>query len=198
MYKPNRATTAGYLILIGSTQFILFMNIAEFLYPNYSVRDNYISDLGVDPSSALIFNLSIIAFGLLVISAFYILREIWYYPLGIIMGTGLCCVGLFPEYTGILHDLSAFIVFLLGGLGAIITGLPSLFGIKNYPGNLNILWIILGILSIISLIFFTLGFITSNDAYYLGLGKGGIERLIAYPELVWAISFSSTLINNKN
>jgi len=189
-----KSRLAGYLILIGSSQFIIFMNIAEFLYPNYSVKDNYISDLGVDPSSSLIFNTSIILFGILVIIAFSLLRDIWYYPLGIIMGLSLVFVGLFPEYTGILHDLSAFIVFLVGGLGAIITGIPRIFGIKNYPGTLNIPWIILGLISIIALCLFTLGFMTGNENYYFGLGKGGIERLIAYPELIWAISFSSTLL----
>lgn len=63
---------AGIIILIGITQFMLFMKIAEFLYPNYSVANNYISDLGVGPVS-YIFNISIILLGILGMIGAYLL-----------------------------------------------------------------------------------------------------------------------------
>ena len=37
---------AGTVLLVGLTQFIVLLQIAEFLYPDYSTSQNYISDLG--------------------------------------------------------------------------------------------------------------------------------------------------------
>ena len=48
---------AGVLLLVASVQFILGLVVAEALYSGYSVADNYISDLGVGPSS-IVFNSS--------------------------------------------------------------------------------------------------------------------------------------------
>lgn len=31
---------------------------------------------------------------------------------------------------------------------------------------------------------------------YLGLGPGGMERMIVYPNLVWALAFSTELMNH--
>jgi hypothetical membrane protein len=36
---------AGYLTLVGVSQFLLSMTISEAIYPNYSIKSNYISDL---------------------------------------------------------------------------------------------------------------------------------------------------------
>ncbi|MGB9659567.1 MAG: DUF998 domain-containing protein [Nitrososphaerales archaeon] len=63
---------AGALLFVGTVQFILGLVVAEVLFPNYNVSKNFISDLGVGPTS-LIFNSSVILFGLsLVISAYFI------------------------------------------------------------------------------------------------------------------------------
>jgi hypothetical protein len=42
-YKP------GSWLLYASLEVLFLVNIAEFLYPGYSVSQNYISDLGVRP-----------------------------------------------------------------------------------------------------------------------------------------------------
>ena len=47
----------------------------------------------------------------------------------------------------------------------------------------------------------TSGSLTSTEAFdsgfYLGLGSGGMERMIVYPVLVWLAAFSSHLITRK-
>ena len=107
---------AGTVLLVGLAQFILLLQIAEDLYPNYSTSQNYISDLGatckfpsgtctiVQPSS-FIFNSSIIILGsLVVISAYYLQRAFTkkVFSLFILLaGLGAIGVGLFPETTGI-------------------------------------------------------------------------------------------------
>jgi hypothetical membrane protein len=54
----SNGKVAGVLIFIAASQFILGLIVAEALYPGYSISTNYISDLGVGPSS-LVFNMSI-------------------------------------------------------------------------------------------------------------------------------------------
>ncbi|MEN2975466.1 MAG: DUF998 domain-containing protein, partial [Candidatus Caldarchaeales archaeon] len=66
---------AGLSIVVGVTQFMIFMIISEALYPNYSVAYNYISDLGVG-ITASIFNTSIIFLGFTVIFASYFLNRL--------------------------------------------------------------------------------------------------------------------------
>jgi hypothetical protein len=47
----------------------------------------------------------------------------------------------------------------------------------------------------------TSGSLTSTEAFdsgfYMGLGPGGMERMIVYPALVWLTAFNSYLIAHK-
>ncbi len=44
--KYSSQRIAGAVLLIGLAQFLLFLQIAQDLYPHYSTSQNYISDLG--------------------------------------------------------------------------------------------------------------------------------------------------------
>ena len=187
---------AGTVLLVGLAQFILLLQIAEDLYPNYSTSQNYISDLGatckfpsgtctiVQPSS-FIFNSSMIILGsLVVISAYYLQRAFTkkLFSLFILLaGLGAIGVGLFPETTGIIHLVAAFITFIFMGLAALMS-----YRIVRSP--LNYVSIILGVLTLVTLLLFT----TGNN---LGLGVGGMERIIVYPLLVWGLAFAGYLLN---
>ncbi len=176
---------AGILIFIGAAQFLIFMQISEFIYPKYSVANNYISDLGVGPSAA-IFNSSIVILGLLGLIAALLLYKIdkVFSILLFLASIGAIGVGIFPETTGILHTISSLITFLFGGIAAI-------YSCKMSKGPLRYIWIILGIFSLIALGLFI-------PKYYLGLGHGGMERLIVYPVLMWLLGFSSELTYLKS
>jgi hypothetical membrane protein len=65
---------AGVFFFIAASQFILGLIVAEALYPGYSISANYISDLGVGPSS-VVFNMSIFLVGLLTIIGTYFLQR---------------------------------------------------------------------------------------------------------------------------
>ena len=187
---------AGTLLLVGLAQFILLLQISEHLYPNYSTSQNYISDLGATckfPSgtctvvqpSATIFNSSLIVLGILVVISAYFLQKAFgqkvFSILVLLAGFGATGVGLFPETTGIIHLTFAFITFIFMGLAAIMS-----YRILQSP--LNYVSIILGVLSLMDLILFVTG---TN----LGLGVGGMERMIMYPVLVWGLAFAGFLIN---
>ncbi len=173
---------AGILIFAGAAEFMLSMLVSEAIRPSYSVSTNYISDLGVGVS-APIFNSSIIALGiLLAISAYLLMRGIdsRVFPVLIFLtGLGAAGVGIFPETTGAPHSLFALVAFLFGGLTAIYSYrlIGSIFGYLS---------IVLGVLSLIALVMYATG-------HYGALHRGGMERLIVYPTILWALGFGGCL-----
>ena len=161
--------------------------IAEALYPGYSTSENYISDLGVGPS-ALIFNSSVFLLGVLVVAGSYFIQRAFnsklFFLLLTLTGIGAMGVGLFTEDAGVAHTIFSLITFVFAGLSAMLS-----YRLLKPP--LSYFSIILGALSLLALVLF----ISGN---YLGLGKGGMERMIAYPALLWAIGLGGHLIGYSN
>jgi len=183
--KRFNGEVAGALIFVGTVQFILGMLIAECIYPNYSVASNYISDLGkLGTVSAPVFNTSVFVLGLTVAVSAYFLRHIVrnkvFLGFLVLCGIGAMGVGIFPEDFGMVHTAVSFIAFLFGALSAIAS-------YKHQKPPLSYFAVILGLTSLAALVMFA-------TSIYLGLGKGGMERMIAYPMLLWAIGFSGHLI----
>lgn len=181
--KCENRKISGLLLFVGGVQCVLGIIIAEALYPGYNTADNYISDLGVGPS-AIIFNSSLFLLGVTVITAAYFIhREYKFRPLSVlfaIAGIGGIGVGLFTEDFNVLHVIFSLIIFLFGGLSAI-------FSYKLEKPPLSYLSVLLGTTSLIALVLF-------GSGVHLGLGNGGMERMIAYPTLLWLIGFGGYLI----
>ncbi len=173
----------GSLILVGAVQFVIAIVVSEALYPGYSTADNYISDLGVGPS-ALVFNSSVFLLGLLgAVAAYCLLRAYGrgtVSPMLLLAGFGAMGVGAFPEYTGLLHGIASLMAFLFGSLSAI-----AAFKIESPP--MRYFSVIMGLTALGALALFGAG-------SYLGLGKGGMEQIIAYPILLWAVAFGGHLL----
>jgi len=183
--KQTDIKVAGALIFVGATQFILCMLVAECLYPNYSVSGNYISDLGkLDAVSAPVFNASVFVLGLTVVACAYFLRRMIqnrvFLSLLVLCGIGAMGVGIFPEDFGIIHFIVSLMAFLFGALSAIAS-------YKFQKPPLCYFAVVLGLISLTALILFGL-------ETYLSLGVGGMERMIAYPILLWAIGFGGYLM----
>ncbi|EQD39851.1 membrane protein containing DUF998 [mine drainage metagenome] len=175
---------AGVLIFAGTFVFSISMMIAEALYSGYSIHSNVISDLGVG-KTADIFNGTIIFLGItLILGGVALLlpdrRKIFPYLL-VIAGIGAMIVGLFPETTGAPHTIGAFLVFLFSGIAA-------LFGIKRFKSAFRYISPIVGIVVLVSIVLYAM----SN---YLRIGEGGMERMIVYPALLWAIGLSVYLMS---
>ncbi len=194
MLALTHATKAGLALFIGAVQFGIGMILAEIYFPGYNVSTNYVSDLGAycpnggtctiyQPTSN-IFNGSIILLGLLILVAAYFIQKsfAWKPATGLIAlaGIGALGVGLFPETTGIWHSIFSLIVFLFAGLSAIIT-----FWLQKPP--LSYLSIILGAVTLVALFLYV-------GSIYLGLGAGGMERMVVYPVLLWAVGFGGHLM----
>jgi len=182
---------AGALIFFGGAQFLVCMMIAGALYPGYSLSENYISDLGIGPS-AVIFNTSIIALGALCVCAAHLLRgnKNALVPLFIaLMGIGAAGVGIFPENVPVLHPLAAMLAFGFGGI------LPIVASASATP-LFKYLSLALGLAALCALALFTLSSL-GMGWLLLSIGRGGMERMIAYPELIWAIGFGAYLMAYK-
>ena len=193
---------AGMLFFIAATQFVLGFTIAEALYPGYSVSDQYISDLGIGPSS-IIFNSSIFLLGLLLLIGTYFLRHISNFKtvnmLLLLMAIGAMGVGVFTKDYRTAHGAVASMAFFFSGLSAI-----SSFKVLKKP--LSLISIVLGAMTLGALALFSMGMVTSgsltsdvayDSSFYLGLGPGGMEHMILYPALMWLAGFSWHLITQR-
>lgn len=188
---------AGVILFIGSFGFILAMQIAEFIDgSSYNVSVNYISDLGTyctSPSNCVelpshnLFDTSVFLVGVaIVLGSFFLYRAFRkkiFSGLLVLSGIGAMGVGVFPENFALEHSIFSLIVFLFGGLAAI-----AAYSIEVKP--LGYFSIVIGAFSVIMLILYALGF-------YIGLGPGGMERIVAYPELLWGVGLGGHMISMK-
>jgi len=191
LFMSNLLTkTAGTLILVGAVEFIVGMILAEVLYSGYSARRNYISDLGVGPS-ALVFNASIFLFGLMVVVAsYFILRGMGAKlpaVLIFIAGVGAIGVGVFTENARVFTEDAGTIHFVMSAVAFFFGGISAIAAYRLQKPPMNYISIIMGVIALTALVLFGTG-------NYLGLDKGGMERMIAYPIVLWAIAFGGHLI----
>ncbi len=178
---------AGLLVFVGVAQFLVFLVVAEAADPTYSVGGNFISDLGnanLFPAAAPIFNTSIVVLGILVLpGAYYANRTFhnWFFTISLLMTAfGAIGVGVFNETFGAIHSVVSLITFVGTGLAAI-----SAFRLTKPP--LAYIGVVMGILS-----FAALGLFVARAT--LGIGVGGMERMIILPAIGWALAFGGSLM----
>jgi len=188
----SNGKVAGALFFIAVTQFVLGLIVSEALYSGYSISDNYISDLGVGPSS-IIFNSSVFLLGLLLLIGTYFLQrafkafEVLKVSL-ILTAIGDMGVGVFTEHSMAIHGILALTASSCSGLSAIFSVICSYvhkFELVKMP--FSVIAVILGLMSLGALVLFMAGM-------DLGLGVGGMQRMIVYPFLMWGAGFGGHLI----
>ncbi|MCL5799863.1 MAG: DUF998 domain-containing protein [Candidatus Thermoplasmatota archaeon] len=186
----NKNSIAGITLFIGVFEFTMFMIISEALRPTYSVSTNYISDLGVGANS-YIFNYSIMGLGAFtVVTALIILsiRKNTILPYTILLiGIGAFGVGLFNENSPYgLHTIFSLITFLFSGISAVVA-------VTWARGPYRYISLAIGLIILVAVGLYA-------TSHYLGLGAGGMERMIVYPTLLWGMAFSGYLmgLNRKS
>jgi hypothetical membrane protein len=189
--KFSDGRIAGTLFFVAASQFVLGLVVAEALHPSYSISANYISDLGVGPS-AMYFNSSVFLLGLLLIIGAYFLQRAFDYKilsvLLVLTAIGAMGVGVFTEDFRTIHMVVSLTAFLFGGLSAIFSAICSyIHEFKLLKMPFSAIAVILGLMSLGAMALFGVN-------VYLGLGFGGMERMIAYPILTWAAGFGGYLI----
>jgi hypothetical membrane protein len=187
----SNGKVAGALIFVAVTQFVLGVIVSEALYSGYSISDNYLSDLGVGPSS-MIFNSSAFLMGLLLIIGTYFLHRAFNFTMLtvtlVLTAIGTMGVGIFTKDAGIIHSLAALIFFLFSGLSAIFAVLCShVHGFKLMKMPFSAITIVLGLTTLG-------GFVLFVGKIDFGLGVGGMQRMVLYPILMWLAGFGGYLM----
>lgn len=197
--------------LLGSLQFIGAMVVVQLGWSHahpYSLKDNYISDLGNTqcgyfPSGSttyvcspwhVAFNGSVIVLGVLLLLGVVLVRSA--FPLRrssavaltlvALAGVGAILVGVWPEnVNGGIHDAASLLAFLGGSLGLVALA-GAMLRDTRWDGY-RVYSMLSGLLGLIATVLFVAG----QD---LGLGVGGMERLIVAPLLLWFIVASAHLL----
>lgn len=209
----SRVVLAGALFSIGGIWGILSISVAESLTPGYNVSTEAVSGLGLPYFSGIcnviascvtpvqpaagVFVFSLFLSGVfLLLNGYFLLRATRHrlFAIGVgVLGVGELLVGLsyIPIYLGAttvlevgmaygLHVVGALVAFVLGGTVAIST-------YRFTRGPFRYLGLVLGTVALVAFVLFLTG-------YELGLGFGGMERMIIYPINLWAICFGAYLM----
>ncbi len=197
IFKPehNHYKIAGILLVVACVQYLLAVNIAESMFPGYSIAVNSLSDLGgslplVQPA-AVIFNLSTIILGILILAADYLILKSGgcrlFAAFLAVFGVSIAALGIFPEYTYTIHVLFAVLSFVSGILAVFL----------SYRLGLNILMtivsIVLGLIALITIVSPLIFGIGTTNPLGLYFGKGGSERLIIYPIILYLTALGGYL-----
>ncbi len=191
-----------YLYLSNLQYFVVQFVVSLRWSPAFSLHHNTISDLGntacgrfngryvCSPLHTLM-NVSFIVLGVTMIAGSVLIghalpptraRNLGFLFMAI-AGVGVVVVGIIPENTvSALHGLGATLPFTFGNVGVIVLGLSL-----TLPRALRLVTLSLGTVALAALVFYA-------SSHYLGLGEGGIERLVAYPQTVWLILLGGYLL----
>jgi hypothetical membrane protein len=193
---------AGALLSITGIGLILSIIINEALYPaarHYSTFANTISDLGgtLPPNSymvqpnRLIFIVTMAVTGTLVLTATYLLwwveqRRRFLVALGV-LGVGMIGIAVFPGNVATLHPLFSLLAFLAGSIAAILSR-------KLLDAPLRYFAVALGSIALLATVSGLDAF--ANWGPQAQIGIGGVERLIAYPVLLWLVLIGAAFMSD--
>jgi hypothetical membrane protein len=195
----------GPVLYLSSLQyFIVQVVVAEQWRPHYSWSRNTISDLGntlcgrwdgqplCSPQHDLM-NGSVVLLGVSMLIGSLLNSEKLLNQRGAltgfrcmqIAGVGVVLVGLFPENTvPALHGLGATLAFLFGNISIIVLGCSL-----RLPWVLRTFSIFLGVVALVALAAYA-------SSHFIGLGHGGLERVVAFPQTVWLIVIGAYLLSS--
>jgi len=202
---PGRTIFVGAAAWIATFQFFVAQVVVQLAWPTpFSLRLNYISDLGntacapFPPGSRMMvcspwhagMNASFAATGVLLALGALLVRRarrglLWKSGLALVAlaGAGFVLVALFPENVRAApHRLGAALHFVGGNLGLVLLGAALL----RSRARAAWLTIAAGILGLVA----TALFVGGHD---LGAGRGGMERLAAYPVPLWTTIMGAAL-----
>lgn len=186
-------TNAGYILALAAGQFLILLMLGECIAPGYSMNENAISDLGTIAETELLFNISLFLIGLLNFAAGFVLYKVLgdkklliVFALG---GIGAMGAGLVPldNPTGV-HGLFALFAFVFLNIEAMVAGRLA----RSPLDKISIALGVLGIIFVPVMIMVDSGSLDASGS----IGHGGVERMIAYPCLIWMLVFGGYLISS--
>ncbi len=214
--SSRRVARAGAIALFGAIWGILSILVAESLTPGYDVSTETVSGLGapyfsgicnalpncaapIQPASAVIV-FSFFLGGALILWSGYLLRTATRHKL---FGLGIAVIGALELVIGVSYVPLYLGVSSAGGVGAaydlhISGAIPFFFlatalAISSFRvtrGLFRYFGLVMGLVALAAILLFVAG----TD---LGLGRGGMERMIIYPVLLWTVGLGTYLLGGK-
>lgn len=183
----------GVLLFALAVQFMIAIMLAASMAPGYDFNEAAISDLGVIEQTALLFNLSLVAVGLLNLAGGYLLYRadggMGRLAVFGLAGIGPIGAGVFPLGTSELHGLFALLAFLFFNLEAIACGL-------RLTGPIKAISILAGVAGLGFLVLMIIGD-SGTGAAFGPIGHGGTERMIVYPPMLWMLVYGGYLLAGR-
>ncbi|WP_459191940.1 DUF998 domain-containing protein [Halosimplex sp. J119] len=183
-------TLAGLIFLVLSAQFLTVIMLAAAMAPGYDFGAAAISDLGVVPETALLFNASLALVGVLNLVGGYLYYRAhdkrWLLAIYALAGVGALGAAAFPLDTGGLHSLFAllaFVFFNLEAVGSAATVSGVLRAVSVLAGTVGLVFVVLMIVGD-----------AGNTAAFGPINHGGTERMMVYPVMIWMIAFGGYLL----
>jgi hypothetical membrane protein len=188
-----RRRTAGLALVALAGGFMTVIMLAASLAPGYDMGAAAISDLGVLPETAMLFNATLVVVGMLNIAAAILLfgpggrsRHTVLLAVFVAAGAGAIGAGVFPLDTGAPHSLSALVAFLAFNLQAL--------GAAGYVrGPMRAVSVLAGAAGLVFVVLMVIGD-GGNAAAFGPIGHGGTERMIVYPAMLWMLAFGGYLM----
>lgn len=199
----ERHPRLGPWLYLSSLQYFVVQVLVSLRWsPAYSISRDTISDLGntacgrfngrhvCSPLHALM-NGSFIVLGLsMILGSILIARSVARTRAGSVGftmmgvgGLGVIVAGIFPENTiPLFHGIGAALPFLVGNAGLLVIGLSL-----TLSSTVRAFTVGVGALSLMALVLYA-------STRYVGLGEGGIERVVAYPQTIWLMAFGWYLL----
>ncbi|MCW1907912.1 MAG: DUF998 domain-containing protein [Candidatus Saccharibacteria bacterium] len=197
---------AGSLLWVSSLQYFVVQIIAAAAFEGgFSIASNTISDLGnsvcglygdryvcsplhplMNASFILVGTTQLLGAALLYKSMKSSRLRLFGFGSMVLAGVGTIVVGIFPENTiGTLHVIGAALPFVFGNLSMIALGSQL-----KLPRWLKTYSYVSGILGLLALVLFLL-------KMYPGIGQGGMERIVAYPQTMWMVVVGLNYLYHK-
>ncbi|WP_323676499.1 DUF998 domain-containing protein [Halorubellus sp. PRR65] len=181
---------AGLVLAVLSAQFMTVIMLAAAMAPGYDFGASAISDLGVFPETAWLFNASLVLVGLLNVAGGYYYHRVhgkrWLLGAFVLAGLGAVVAGAVPLGTSDLHSLGALLAFLFFNVQAIGAG-TQVRGAMRYAS------VLAGVVGIAFLALMIVGD-AGNPAVFGAIDHGGAERMIFYPAMLWLVAFGGYLL----
>lgn len=199
LHAPRAGTTtsvrgdhqlAGIFLFVLAAEFLTAIMLGASMAPGYDIHAGAISDLGTIPETALLFNISLVAIGVLNVGAGVLLYRShgnpWMLATFGLAGLGSIGAGLVPLHTSDLHSLFALFAFVCFNLQPL-----TVLGVV--PPTMKAISVLASLVGLGFVVLMIVGD-AGNPAVFGAIGHAGSERMIVYPVMLWMLAFSGSLM----